>query len=79
MSPLPESGKGADAATPWAHKGGACRIHAFDGALRDGTARQACRPKQLITSAWQTGIARTKEEAASLTRAQWCKACARLV
>ena len=61
-------------------KGGVSRIHGVEGALADGTARQACRPAQLVTSAWKNfGSAKVKDDAVSATQAQWCKRCLKLL
>ena len=80
LAPRVLSGTPADTAIAWAHKGGVCRIHGLEGSLSDGTARQACKPlQQLVTSAWQTGNARAKEEAVSATQNQWSKTCFKLL
>ena len=57
----------------WVHKGGVARIHA---SFCEGLACDSSKP---VTTAYERGIARTKEEAELATNAFWCRRCANIV
>ena len=70
---------GSVAAVSWAHKGGASRIHGFEGAVEQGTAAFVCRPSNYVTAAFVTGVTTKHEEAELVTGARWCKRCFQLL